>query len=82
MARGFRDIGNTTGENIGNALAGPLGFGERRPTLDDARARVEGTAPGQITDKRADWGFDVIGALASFAGLATGLPLGTGWVAT
>jgi hypothetical protein len=78
MERDYRDAGNSTADNVGNTIAGLLGFREHRPTKRAALDRVRGTAnpTSEGVDMRANWGFDVIGALANFAGLATGVPVG------
>lgn len=60
------DTDNSFLDNVGNALAGLLGFDEMPPEFDVNNL-----------SKRTSWGLDPIQALASFAGLATGAPVGS-----
>lgn len=75
MSRDYRNVGNSFGENVGNRLAGLFGFNEQPPSLSAAAKRVDQTAPGMVTDKRAGWGFDPAPALGMALGGAFGVPL-------
>jgi hypothetical protein len=71
----YMDYENRTiEEKVGGMLAGALGLEEKNPFRDPDYA-----TPENPTGRGANWGFDVIGALASFAGLATGIPVKTGY---
>lgn len=80
MARDYRDVGNTPVENFGNRLASLMGFNQQRPTMQGALDRVNQTPTGQVTDRRAGWGFDPAGLIGSALGMATGIPFGPGLV--
>lgn len=63
----YKDLGNSTLDNIGNFLAGIASVGEMDPTrqsLFDA-------------DDTASWGVDPLGLAMTGAGMVTGLPFGT-----
>lgn len=77
MVRDYQNIGNSDLENFGNTLAGMLGFNEQRPTLARALDRFNRTKDGEISDKRAGWGFDPAGLI----GNALGSPFGAGLIA-
>lgn len=57
------DSDNSALDDFGNVLAGLAGFHEMEPEFD-----VNDLNPS------ADWGFDVVGALAGAAGMALGIP--------
>lgn len=69
--RDENDEGNSFIDNLGNMLGGLLGLDEMEPDFD-----LNNLNPN------ADWGLDPIAALTSFAGFATGMPIGTGWAIT
>jgi hypothetical protein len=64
----FNDVDNTTIDDIGNLIAGFLGFNEQDPT----------GVPN--TTGRANWGFDPAGLIGGAAGMGFGVPL-TGFLA-
>lgn len=64
--RDYFDADNSITENIGNALAGMLGFDEQMPDFNVNNMSVN-----------TRWGFDPIQAAANVGGLMSGLPVGT-----
>lgn len=62
------DTDNSFIENVGNLIGGFFGFDEQVPDFD-----VNNLSP------KASWGLDPVQALANFAGMATGFPVGTGY---
>lgn len=66
----FKDYGNSTLDNIGNALAGIVGIGEINPLTQGLGARTK--------NPNASWGVDPIGAVLGAGGLAGITPFGLG----
>jgi hypothetical protein len=71
--KAWRDADTDAQSDGVGGLLSAFGLGELSP-YDDPNY-----TPGQT---RANWGLDPIAALASFAGLATGVPASIGWAAT
>lgn len=67
---------------IGHALGGLIGLDEKEESFtetatDMARPDYAAPGPGTPANNHARWGFSPIQAMANFAGLATGAPIGT-----
>lgn len=65
----YMDRGNSTLDNLGNAIAGLFSVGEMDPTKQNLNA--------SINNPNASWGVDPIGLGATIVGTLTGLPLGS-----
>lgn len=69
----YSNVKNTTGEDIGNFIAGMLGFNEQQPGYT-------GKDVLNNPSKRTTWGYDPAGMIAGLAGSALGVP-GLGLIA-